>query len=160
MINIKIVCVGKLKEKYLVEAIKEYEKRLKTMCKLEIIEVLEYKLEQNPSEKNIEQCVLEEGKNIDKKIAEKEFLIPLCIEGEQISSEKFADKFNELALNGNSKITFVIGGSHGIDDTIKNKANFKLSMSKMTFPHQLARVMLLEQIYRSLSINLGSKYHK
>lgn len=160
MLNIKLICVGKLKEKYLSDAISEYEKRMKTMCKLEIIEVNEYKLEQNPSDKSILNGILEEGKNINKKILDKEFLIPMCIEGKQISSEQLAEKFENLALTGSSKITFIIGGSHGIDDNIKNKADFKLSMSKMTFPHQIARVMLLEQIYRALSINLGTKYHK
>ena len=160
MLSIKIVCVGKLKEKYLVDAIKEYEKRLKIMCKIEIIEVNEYKLEQNPSDKSIENGILEEGKNIEKKLSDKEFLIPMCIEGKQVSSEELASKFEDIALKGSSKITFIIGGSHGISEEIKNKASMKLSMSKMTFPHQLARVMILEQIYRALSINLGTKYHK
>lgn len=160
MLNIKIICVGKLKEKYLIDAIKEYEKRLKTMCKLEIIEVAEYKIVDNPNETQIMQCINEESKTICRKIADREYLIPMCIEGEQVSSEKLAQKFDQVSLSGMSKITFIIGGSHGIDDGIKNRANMKLSMSKMTFPHQLARVMLLEQIYRAFSINLGTKYHK
>lgn len=160
MLNIKIVCVGKLKEKYLSDAILEYEKRLKTMCKIEIIEVSEFKTVDNPNETQIKQCLSEEGKNILKKITDREFLIPMCIEGTQISSENLCQKIQEISLKGNSKITFIIGGSHGIDEQVKNKAGFKLSMSKMTFPHQLARVMLLEQIYRAFSINMGSKYHK
>ncbi|MFI3227642.1 MAG: 23S rRNA (pseudouridine(1915)-N(3))-methyltransferase RlmH [Clostridia bacterium] len=160
MLNIKIICVGKLKEKYLVDAIKEYEKRLKTMCKLEIIEVSEHKTVDNPNDTQILQCINEESKNICKKIGDREFLIPMCIEGNQVSSEQLAQKFDDVSLQGISKITFIIGGSHGIDNDIKNRANMKLSMSKMTFPHQLARVMLLEQIYRAFSINLGTKYHK
>lgn len=160
MLNVKIICVGKLKEKYLVDAIKEYEKRLKIMCKIEIIEVSEYKIAENPSENQILQCIDEEGKSIAKKIGEREFLIPMCIEGTQISSENLAEKINQVSLNGTSKITFIIGGSHGIAQNIKNQADFKLSMSKMTFPHQLARVMLLEQIYRAFSINAKTKYHK
>lgn len=160
MINIKIICVGKLKEKYLTQAVLEYEKRLKTMCKLEIVEVVESKTVDNPNQTQILQCLEQEGKNILKKISEREILIPLCIEGELLTSEQLAKKFEDITVAGDSKITFIIGGSHGICNSIKNKAKIKLSMSKMTFPHQLARVMLIEQIYRASSINLGTKYHK
>lgn len=160
MLTVKIICVGKLKEKYLVDAISEYSKRLKGTCKLEIIEVLEHKLSDNPNKTEIDRIIFKESENILKKIDDKDFLIPLCIEGKSMSSENLAKKFAELSLTGVSKIAFVIGGSHGIDDRIKNKANIKLSMSAMTFPHQLARVMVLEQIYRAFSINIGSKYHK
>ncbi len=160
MLNIKIICVGKLKEKYLVDAVKEYEKRLKVMCKLEILELSEHKLPDNPSESEISKCILVEGDAILKKIGDREYIIPMCIEGEQISSEKLAENINNIGLDGFSKITFVIGGSYGLSLDVKNRAKFKLSMSKMTFPHQLARVMLLEQIYRAFSINANTKYHK
>lgn len=160
MLTVKIVCVGKLKEKYLSDAINEYAKRLKSTCKLEIIEVLEHKLSDNPNQTEIDRIILKEGENILKKIDDKDYLIPLCIEGKSMSSENLAQKFSELSLTGTSKIAFIIGGSHGIDERIKNKAKLKLSMSAMTFPHQLARVMLLEQIYRAFCINIGSKYHK
>ncbi|MFI3114715.1 MAG: 23S rRNA (pseudouridine(1915)-N(3))-methyltransferase RlmH [Clostridia bacterium] len=160
MLNIKIVCVGKIKEKYLIDGIKEYEKRMKTMCKIEVIEVLEYKICENPSESQILQCIDEEGNNILKKIGDREYIIPMCIEGVHLSSEDLAKKFEGITLNGISKITFIIGGSHGISEKIKNKADLKLSMSKMTFPHMLARLMLIEQIYRALNINSNTKYHK
>lgn len=160
MQNIKIICIGKLKEKYLVDAIKEYEKRLKIMCKFEIIELSEYKICDNPNQTEIDKCKNEEGKSILKKITERDFLIPMCIEGTNISSEDLSKKIEDISLKGFSKICFIIGGSHGISDEIKQKSNYKLSMSKMTFPHQLARVMLAEQIYRALSITQGTKYHK
>lgn len=160
MLNIKVICVGKIKEKYLVDGINEYLKRMKTMCKIEVIEVSEHKISLNPSEAQILQCIEEEGNNILRKIGERECIIPMCIEGKNLSSEDLAEKFEEISINGISKITFVIGGSHGLSEKIKEKSDLKLSMSKMTFPHMLARLMLLEQIYRSLNINLGTKYHK
>lgn len=160
MLSIKIICIGKMKEKFLVSAISEFEKRLKTMCKFEIIELSEHRVSDNPSQSEIEICKTREGESILKKISDRDFLISMCIEGNEISSEKFAEKIMTISNSGISTITFVIGGSFGISDTVKSKSNFKMSVSPMTFPHQLFRVMLTEQIYRALSINLKTKYHK
>lgn len=160
MLAIKIICVGKLKEKFLTQAIEEYVKRLKAMCKCEIIELAEYKITDNPSNSEILRCKSKETETIMKKISEKDYVIAMCIEGEQLSSEDFAQKIEELTVNGVSTIAFIIGGSYGICDTVKNRANFKMSISKMTFPHQLFRVLLIEQIYRGFSIINKTKYHK
>ncbi len=160
MMNIHIIAVGKLKEKYLTEGCKEYLKRLGTLCKINIIEVDEYKLGDNPKPSEIDICLKKEGENILSKIPKNSAVIPLCIEGKQMPSIKFADLISKLAVDGISDISFIIGGSYGIWDEIKNKGKYKLSMSEMTFPHQLARLMLLEQIYRAFSITSGTKYHK
>lgn len=157
MLNINLICIGKLKEKYLKEAVLEYQKRLSAYAKLNIIELGEAYLPQNPSQTEILRCIENEGKSILQKT--KGFLISLCIEGKIISSEELAQNFLDIS-NNDSEISFVIGGSYGIFDDVKAKSNLKLSMSKMTFPHQLARVMLLEQIYRAFQINTNGKYHK
>lgn len=150
---IKIICVGKIKEKYLKEAIEEYKKRLIKYTKLEIIEVSDI---DNPS-KNI---VLEKEKElIQKYIDAKDYVITLEIEGNMLSSEELANKIDNI-YNTHSNITFIIGGSYGLHDDIKNKSNYKLSFSKLTFPHQLFRVNLLEQIYRVYKINNNEAYHK
>ena len=150
---IKIICVGKIKEKFLKEAIEEYKKRLTKYTKLEIIEVSDI---DNPS-KNI---VLEKEKElIQKHIDIKDYVITLEIEGNMLSSEDLAHKIDKI-YNTHSNITFIIGGSYGLHDDIKNKSNYKLSFSRLTFPHQLFRVNLLEQIYRSYKINNNESYHK
>ena len=158
--NIKIITVGKLKEKYLKEAVIEYMKRLTAYAKVEIIELVDEKETENSSLKDIELIKIKEGKRILDKIKERDYLILLDVEGKQISSEDLANKIENLSLQGKSNLTFIIGGSNGVSEEIKNKSDFKLSFSKMTFPHQLMRVILLEQIYRGFKINKGEPYHK
>jgi len=161
MFAVNIITVGKLKEQYLRDAVSEYSKRLGAFCKLNIIEISEQRLSENPSEKETQNALSLEGKQMVTYINTKcTYNFAMCIEGKQMSSEELADNFNTIALNGNSTINFIIGSSFGISDEVKAVANYKLSMSKMTFPHQLARVMLLEQIYRAFQIQNNSKYHK
>ena len=157
--NFTIICVGKLKEKYLEDACKEYKKRLSHQ-KLEIIEIPPEKLSDNPSENEIKNALTKEGMKILSKIPNSSRVFALCIEGRQRSSEEFSREIDKIALNGNSNAVFIIGGSFGLSDEVKNAAHEKISMSKMTFPHQVARVMLLEQLYRAVQISKGTKYHK
>lgn len=157
MIEVKIVALGNLKEKFLKEAQKEYEKRLSTLCKLKIIELSEVKLDAN-SDALIQKALLKEAELIKKAVGDS-FVIQMCIEGDKISSEKFSKFISNKALTGVSSIAFVIGSSHGLHDSIKDMGK-GISVSDMTFPHQLFRVMLLEQIYRAFQISAGSKYHK
>lgn len=150
---IKLITTGKIKEKYLKEAISEYTKRLSKYTKLEIIELNDYDFDS----KNI---VLEKEKEqILKHISDKDYIVTLEIEGKQFSSTEFAEKINNIFIN-NSNITFIIGGSYGLHDDIKKKSNLALSFSKFTFPHQLFRVILLEQIYRAFKIIKNESYHK
>lgn len=160
MISITIIAVGKLKEKYLTDGCAEYIKRLGAYCKVSIIEIPEERCPDNPSPSQIENVISKEGERILAKIPKGSAVIPMCIEGKQFESTEFAQKINELSNNGYSCFTFVIGGSFGLDDRVKNSGILKLSMSKMTFPHQLARMLLLEQIYRAFQINTNGKYHK
>jgi len=148
MIKIKIVCVGKIKEKYLVDAILEYSKRLSKYVNLEIIEVSE------------EQTIEKEGQNILKRIDKGDFCIALAIEGKMLSSVEFSKFLSEKMVFGESSFCFVIGGSEGLSSEILKRANYKLSFSKMTFPHQLMRVILVEQIYRTQRILNNEPYHK
>lgn len=158
--NINVICIGKIKEKYWTDAINEYSKRLAPFCKFRIIELPEEKIKSNPNASNILATVNAEGKKICEKITPSSYTIAMCIEGTIISSEDMSQKINAVALNGFSTINFIIGGSWGLSDEVKSKASFKLSMSKMTFPHQMARVILTEQIYRSFEIINNGKYHK
>ncbi|WMJ24014.1 23S rRNA (pseudouridine(1915)-N(3))-methyltransferase RlmH [Paludicola sp. MB14-C6] len=158
MLTINIICIGKLKESYLRDAQAEYQKRLGAFCKLNIIELNESKLPNDPSDAQIQKGMEIESQAILSKL--KGYIVPMCIEGKILSSEDLATKMNEVSLNGTSEISFVIGGSFGLSNEVKQKADFKLSMSKMTFPHQLARIMLLEQVYRGFQINSNGKYHK
>lgn len=158
MINVKITAVGNLKEKYLRDAFSEYAKRLKRFCNFQICEISESKLPENPSEKEIQKALENEGKRILKECIG--FTAAMCIEGRQLSSTAFAEAIEKAASVGGSHITFVIGSSYGLSDEVKKKADLKLSMSEMTFPHQLARVMLAEQLYRAFQINSNGKYHK
>ena len=150
---IKIITVGSIKEKYLIDAIEEYTKRLKKYTNIEIVEVKDEGLVEKEKAKNLE------GEKIKKHISSKDYLITLEIEGKLLTSEEFSEKINKTLIE-NSNITFIIGGSYGISDEIKNMSNFKLSFSKMTFPHQLFRVVLLEQIYRAFKIINNESYHK
>lgn len=158
--NVQIIALGRLKEDYLREACAEYEKRLGAFCKL-TVQVLELvKLPENAGKTLIENALIQEGDKILAKIPSSAYTVALCIEGKQITSEQFAETFNKAALKGISEMTFIIGSSYGLCDKVKRIADAQLSMSEMTFPHQLARVMLLEQIYRAFSINSNRKYHK
>ena len=155
---IKILCVGKIKEKYLKDAIAEYSKRISRFAKLRIIEIADEKIPENASQKQEESVKSREGDAVLSHIKDG-FTIALCVEGKQLSSEKFADKISSVCMAA-SRINFVIGGSLGLDERVKNTADLRLSFSEMTFPHQLMRVILLEQIYRVFKINAGEKYHK
>ncbi|QEY33978.1 23S rRNA (pseudouridine(1915)-N(3))-methyltransferase RlmH [Caproiciproducens galactitolivorans] len=159
MLNIRIICVGKLKEPYWRQACAEYEKRLHAFCSFSICEISESRLQDNPSNAQIAAALQTEGEKI-LSAAGNSFLFALCIEGRVLSSEQLAEKIDHLAVNGNSTISFLIGSSFGLSEELKKKADFKLSMSPMTFPHQLARVMVCEQIYRAFQINSHGKYHK
>lgn len=161
MLNVNLITVGKLKESYLREACGEYAKRLQAFCRLNIIELNESRLSDNPSEKEIKTALSNEGKAMMNYLtANSCFNIAMCIEGKQLSSVRLAEKIEKIAVDGKSTINIIIGSSFGIADEIKSMSDFRLSMSEMTFPHQLARVMLLEQIYRAFQINSGGKYHK
>lgn len=151
---IKILCVGKIKEDYLVNGIKEYIKRIKAWETIEIIEVKEYLSD------DINKVIEQEGENILEKIQVNDYVITLEIEGKQMTSIELAKKIDSLYTYGNSNITFVIGGSWGLSEKVKKRSSFALSFSKFTFPHQLMRLVLLEQIYRAFTINYHKEYHK
>lgn len=156
--NINLIVIGKLKEEYLRSACAEYIKRLSRFCTFELHELDECRLSENPSEKEIAAALGKEAEQIKRFL--KGFIIPMCIEGRQLSSIDFSQKISSAGINGFSAVTFIIGSSFGLAEEIKSMGNFRLSMSEMTFPHQLARVMLLEQIYRAFQISSGGKYHK
>ena len=160
MQNITLICVGKLKEKYLRDACDEYSKRLNAFCKLNIVELNPHRLPENPSAGEIAVALESEAKDILAKSPNSAKVFAMCIEGKQMSSEKMASVIDMSGVQGYNNLVFIIGGSHGLSDQVKSRAEVKLSMSEMTFPHQLARVMLLEQIYRSYQIINGGKYHK
>lgn len=158
--KITIITVGKLKEKYLKEAVSEYSKRLGKYCRLEIIEVADEKISEGMSGAEEELVLSKEGGRILKYIRDDAYVITLEIGGNELSSEELADKINELGISGKSHIIFVIGGSIGIGDNVRAKSDYPLSFSRLTFPHQLMRVILLEQIYRSYRIISNEPYHK
>ncbi len=160
MMTVHLLCVGKLKEKYLVDACAEYIKRLGAFCRLNLVELPESRLPDHPSASEIENCLRREGEEILSKIPKDAMVIPMCIEGKQLSSEELSSELADAGIRGVSQVCFVIGGSWGLSDAVKSAGKLRLSMSRMTFPHQLARVMLLEQIYRAFSIASGGKYHK
>lgn len=159
MQTIQILALGKCKEGYLREACREYEKRLSRYCRLQITELEPVTLSQNPSEKEIAAALEKEGEELLKRA--KGYCIAMCIEGKQLASPGLAEKLEQAAQGGDSgAVTFLIGSSYGLAPAVKQRAQLRLSMSAMTFPHQLARVMLLEQIYRGYQILAGTKYHK
>lgn len=160
MLSINIISVGKLKEEYLKNALSEYKKRLTKLCNLKETEINEFKLEDEPSLANIEKGLKNEATNIIKYINSNDFVIALCIEGAELSSFELSTLLEKTALSGKSNIIFIIGSSYGLHNEIKQRADFCLSFSKMTFPHQLMRVMLIEQIYRAFSISKNTNYHK
>ncbi len=160
MLHIHIVHVGTIKEKYLTDALAEYEKRLSAYCTVNNISIKDERLPQNPSESEISAAVEKEGEKILAALPSKSYNIALCVEGMQMTSETFSEKLTALKRDGFSDISFIIGGSDGLSDKVKNACQMRLSVSKMTFPHQLMRVILEEQIYRALNIAAGGKYHK
>ena len=157
---IKIIAVGKVKEKYIKAGIDEFTKRLKVHTKLKIIEVADESASQNLSEAEMEIVKATEGEKILSKIKDDDYVIALEIDGKELDSLKFAKKIESLQLNGRSNIDFIIGGSLGLSDEVINRANYPLSFSKMTFPHQLMRLILIEQIYRAFRIINNYPYHK
>ena len=158
--NISIITVGKLKEKYLKDGILEYSKRLPRYCNLNIIEVQDEKAPENLSQKEEDQIKAKEGTSILKFIKENTYVIALAINGNMISSEALGDFINDLGIKGTSNLAFIIGGSLGLSMEVLSRANYQLSFSKMTFPHQLMRLILVEQIYRGFRIINGEPYHK
>lgn len=158
--KITLITVGKIKEKYFTDAIAEYAKRLSRYCKLEIIEVADEKTPDNASEGLENQIKEKEGERIFSKVPDNAYVVALAIDGKQLSSEELADKMEKWNVNGVSHLVFIIGGSLGLTQKVLNRADYSLSFSKMTFPHQLMRVILLEQIYRSFRIRNHEPYHK
>ena len=158
--KISILCVGKIKEKYLRDAIDEYKKRISRFATVEILELSDEKIPDNASKAQMDIVLKKEGDKIMEKISPQDYLVTLCVEGKNLSSEELAQEVSDICLKGNSTITFVIGGSLGIRDDIKKLSKLRLSFSRMTFPHQLMRVILLEQVYRSFKINANEEYHK
>ncbi|MEY8762028.1 MULTISPECIES: 23S rRNA (pseudouridine(1915)-N(3))-methyltransferase RlmH [Clostridium] len=158
--NITIISVGKLKEKYLKDAAAEYSKRLSRYCKLNIIEVMDEKVPEKTSEREKDLIKRREGKRILKYLDNRSYIISLDLKGNMMTSVEFARSIEQLTLKGNSSIIFIIGDSLGISEEILQKSDYRLCFSKMTFPHQLFRIMLLEQIYRTFKILRGEPYHK
>ncbi len=160
MLQIRLICVGKLKEKFYFDASKEYLSRLSGYCKIEVEEISESRLSERPSEAELAAALKAEADSITGKLIKGCAVIALCVEGTQTDSEGLAARLDQYASQGVSRLCFVIGGSYGLHPSVKERADFKLSMSRMTFPHHLARVMLLEQLYRGFKILEGGKYHK
>lgn len=160
MLSVKLICAGRMREKFYIDAYKEYEKRLGAFCKLETVEIPEVKCGDSPSEKEISTALDKEAGEILEKIPQNAYTIALCVEGKKLSSEALAQLLAKTAAGGVSRMCFIIGSSNGLHDSVKQRADLRLSMSDMTFPHHLARVMLAEQIYRAFTINAGRKYHK
>ena len=160
MFDITLIVMGKLKEKFYLSAAEEYQKRLKGYCSFKIIELPEHRLPEDPSPAEIQTGLDKEAELIFSKIPKNSWLCIFTPEGKILSSEEFAGKLKEVKNMGKSSACFLIGSSFGISQKVKDKADFKLSMGKMTFPHHLARIMVLEQIYRAEAIQAGSKYHK
>lgn len=159
MLSVKIISVGTLKESYLRDAAAEYSKRLCAYCKLSVVQLKESKLPDSPSDKEIATALDEEAKAILAELSPRSYKIAMCVEGKQLSSEALAKKLESISAE-RSEICLVIGSSHGLSDKVKSACDMKLSVSELTFPHQLLRIMLLEAIYRAFNINAGTKYHK
>lgn len=160
MLAVKFICVGRMREKFYIDAFSEYTKRLQSLCKFEIVEPNEQRLSENPSDREIKAALDKEAQDIMKAIPSDAYVVAMCVEGKQMPSEGMAELIAARENSGKPKLCFVIGGSFGLADSVKQRADMKLSMSKMTFPHHLARVMLIEQLYRGFKINEGSRYHK
>ena len=158
--KIKVVTVGKLKEKYLKDGIAEYSKRIARFAKLEMIELADEKTPDRASESENQKILEIEGQRILSKVGDRDFVIVLAIEGKTLSSEEFSKQLEEASIKGFSTLTFIIGGSLGLSSSVKNRANISVSFGRLTLPHQLMRLVLVEQIYRAFTIQQGSPYHK
>ena len=154
MLKVRLICVGKLKEKFYADAFAEYARRLGAYCKFDCVEIPEQRLGDEPSQKEISSALSKEAVEIERNIPKDSYVIAMCV------GAKLAEKIAALAVSGRAALCFIVGGSFGLSDGIKARADMRLGMSEMTFPHHLARVMLAEQIYRSFKINEGSRYHK
>lgn len=159
MLNVKILCVGNLKESYLKEAAAEYIKRLSGFCRLELVELKEHKLPDDPSETEIDAALREEAERLLAAVPPRAAKIALCVEGKQFSSEALAKKLDGFAAT-HGTVCLIIGSSHGLADSVKSACDLRLSVSELTFPHQLMRVLLLEVLYRCFNISKGTRYHK
>ena len=160
MLYVKLICVGKMRERFYIDAFAEYQKRLQSLCRLKLTELAEQRLPENPSPAEITAALEKESQEILKAIPADAYVVALCVEGKQMPSEGMAELIRERENSGKPKLCFLIGGSYGLAPAVKARADRKLSMSQMTFPHHLARVMLIEQLYRGFKINEGSRYHK
>lgn len=160
MLSVKFICVGRMREKFYTDAFEEYAKRLQSYCKLQLAEPAEVKLGESPSAKEIEAALNKESAGILAAIPSDAYVVALCVEGKELPSEGIARLISDRENSGKPKLCFIIGGSFGLADAVKARADLKLSMSPMTFPHHLSRVMLIEQLYRGFKINEGSRYHK
>ena len=160
MLSIKLICVGRMREKFYIDAFEEYRKRLQGYCRLELCEIGEQRLPDAPSEKEIAAALEKEAEEIVRAIPPDAFAVALCVEGKQMPSEGMAALLAERESSGKPKLCFIVGGSCGLAESVKRRCDRRLSMSEMTFPHHLARVMLIEQIYRGFKINEGARYHK
>lgn len=160
MLAVKLICVGKMREKFYLDAFSEYAKRLGAYCRFELTELAEVRLPDAPSQKEIAAALEKEATGIVKSIPTDAYTVALCVEGRQMPSEELAKLLSQREGSGKPRLCFIIGGSFGLSPRVKAAADLRLSMSEMTFPHHLARVMLMEQIYRGFKINEGSKYHK
>lgn len=159
MLSVKIITVGTLKESYLKDAVAEYSKRLSAYCKLTVVQLKESRLSDSPSDKEIENALDEEARSILAEMSPRAYKIAMCVEGKQMSSEKLAQRLESVSSQ-TSEVCFVIGSSHGLADRVKSACDMRLSVSELTFPHQLLRVILLEAVYRAFNIIAGTKYHK
>ena len=159
MVGVKFITLGTLKEAYLRDAAAEYEKRLGAFCKIQVVQLKEERISDNPSDGEIRQALEKEALKIQAEISPRAYKIAMCVEGKQLSSEELADKLSEISERYGD-VCFIIGSSHGLAESVKSGADMKLSVSKLTFPHQLMRVLLLEAVYRGFNIMKGTKYHK
>ena len=160
MLSVKFICVGRMRERFYIDAFHEYAKRLQSYCKLQLVEPAEIKLGDNPSYKEIAAALDREAEDILAAIPADSYVVALCVEGKQMPSEAMGKLIAHRENSGKPRLCFIIGGSYGLSPKVKARADMKLSMSQMTFPHHLARVMLIEQLYRGFKINEGSRYHK
>ena len=160
MLSVKLICVGRMREKLYLDAFAEYQKRLQAYCRLELLEITEQRLGDRPSEKEITAALERESQEILKAVPADAYLVALCVEGKQMPSEGMAELIAEREGSGKPRLCFVIGGSFGLAPAVKQRADKRLSMSRMTFPHRLMRVILLEQIYRAFTILAGMKYDR
>lgn len=160
MLSVSLICLGKMKEKHYIAALEEYEKRLRPYCRLEITQLPESRLPDSPSQSEIKAALEKEAAEIRSKIPSGAYTVAMCIEGSPLSSAELSELMSGCASRGFSRLCFIIGSSNGLSEELKKGADFRLSMSKMTFPHHLARVMLAEQIYRGIMISEGTRYHK